>query len=146
MEGENPNDFKLKGIYDRLINAPRNKKPQIGAELTASQIPAGHFMINNNGKDIIVYINTVNIQRNVKYDKPILPTYIIKLGPKEKMYTYSVDVLGPSKFVDSRTNAPMHGGARVWLVTSGNVIINGMMDYAESEEIRKTYEAKISEK
>lgn len=145
MEGENPQDFMLKGVYDRLVNAPRDKNPQAGAELTAAQIPVGHYMVNNNGKDIIVYINTVNIQRNVKYDQPILPTYIVKLGPKEKLYTYSVEVLGPSRFVDSRTNAPMHGGARVWLVTSGNVLINGMMDYAESEEIRKAHEAKNSE-
>jgi hypothetical protein len=69
----------------------------------------------------IIHVNQHVIRKNNK-EQLNDPVLTVKKG-KSNTYAHSVEILGPSKIVYS-PNKPLSCGARVWIETESEVIIN----------------------
>jgi len=86
----------------------------------------------------IIHVNRQFIAFNTKYGS-ILPTYIVRKNNKS-YYAYSVEINGPSYFVDPRRHKPLNCGARAWMETTSEVIMTGAMTYQEAIKLKSEYE------
>lgn len=73
-----------------------------------------------------IHVNQFNIKFNRKNpDAEQRPVISVKTY-KDNFYSDEVEILGPSKLVYS-PEKPLSCGARVWIVTEANVLVNGQI-------------------
>ncbi len=83
----------------------------------------------------ILHVNMHNIRFNAKNGKLLKPVITIKQG-KKNIYTNEATINGPSKLVYS-PDKPLSCGAKVWLETDAEVIIDNPMTFQETKQICK---------
>jgi hypothetical protein len=85
----------------------------------------------------IIHVNRSLIALNIKRPTNPLPIYTVKTEGSN-VYGYSVEILGPSRFVDSRSTPQLSCGARAWLETDSEVVIEGAMTWDAVQLLKNT--------
>lgn len=75
----------------------------------------------------IIHVNQHHIRANSKGDTK--PVFTVKQG-KNNFYALSVDILGPAKLIYS-PDKPLSCGAKVWIETLAEVVLEGKTTYSE---------------
>ena len=71
----------------------------------------------------IVHVNQAHIRSNIRKEPENRQPVLTVKTYKTNVYANTVSILGPSKVVYS-PDKPLSCGARVWIETEGEVIIN----------------------
>jgi len=79
----------------------------------------------------IIHVNNHVIKRNAKTGERE-PTLTVKQGRKNT-YAHSVEILGPSRVVYS-PDKPLNCGAKVWIETTAEVVLNTDATLTETKE------------
>lgn len=82
----------------------------------------------------IIHVNKNIIQYNSKH-KVNLPVCRVSEGNKTK-YGRTVDILGPSRMVYN-PDAPLRCGAKLWIETNADIIIENECEYKDIREMKK---------
>lgn len=89
----------------------------------------------------VIHVNRQHIAYNAKAGKDVLPVYTTKQRRGPTVYSFGINIHGPSTLVDPREHNQLSCGARAWIETNGPVEFIDQMSYAEAMELKKQHQA-----